>query len=464
MSHGTSEVPEKSLSLAREAVNVLIVEPDKASARRLEPALPRAEHGVFNFEWVPSLADALKRLAQGDMDIVLASANLAPDSGSEVFNKFRQVSPHTLALPLGVTAAKSACGGGHGLDSVASGMDPVWLQSTLEYVARRKATEAEWRLADEALFEEKERARVTLGSIGDAVLVTDTEGNVSYLNPVAESLTGWSFSIAYGKPLSVVFDITDNATGEQARNPALHAMSENSTVGLAANCVLHRLDGSEARIEDSAAPVHDRNGRVTGAVIVFRDVNQSRAMTRKMAWLARHDSLTGVASRVLFEERFRQVTSLADRHAAQAAILFVDLDNFKKINDSLGHKVGDNLLRTVANHFLSGVRDTDTVCRHGGDEFVILLAEVASPAAAKQAATKLLSLFSQPIQVEGRDVKVAMSIGISMYPDDGRDMHSLIARADSAMYQAKAKGENICEFPSRGGNTMAMDNGGLGSP
>ena len=456
MSHIIPENPPKPLYPAREAVRVLFVEANDEAARRLEALLLRANDGVFHVEWVGSLARALKRLAHGDIDVVLAGSNLPPCTGSEVFKRLRQVAPEALVLPLGATTGTSAYGG-HGLDSAMSPMLPDWLQGALQYVARRKSTEAAWRLADEALFDEKERARLTLGSIGDGVLVTDTEGNVSYLNPVAESLTGWSISKAYGKPLSVVFDITDNDTGEQARNPALHAMSENSTVGLAANCVLHRLDGSEARIEDSAAPVHDRNGRVTGAVIVFRDVNQSQAMTRKMAWLAGHDALTGAVNRVLFEERFSQVTSLADRHAAQAAILFVDLDNFKQINDSLGHRVGDHVLQMVVGHLLCGVRDTDTVCRHGGDEFVILLAEVASPAAAKQAAAKLLSLFAEPLQVEGHEVKVAMSMGISIYPDDGKDVHSLVARADSAMYQAKAKGENICEFPSSTSNATAMD-------
>lgn len=443
MSDVDPENPPKPPPIAGAPVMVLFVETDIAAAQRVEQALFNAGDGMFQLEWVTTLALALERLVRGDIEVILL-----PAAGPEMFRQFRQAAPDALVLPLAEAGEKTA----HA-DPV---VDMNWLPGALHYVARRKATEAAWRVADEALFEEKERARVTLSSIGDAVLVTDTRGNVTYLNQVAESLTGWHSAKAVGRRLEDVFNIADSDTGKRVRNPALHAMTENTTVGLAANCVLCRPDGSEVGIEDSAAPVHDRNGQVTGAVIVFRDVNQSRAMTRKMAWLASHDSLTGAASRVLLEARFKQVISLATRHARQAAMLFVDLDNFKQINDVLGHSVGDHVLQAVADNLLRGVRDSDTVCRHGGDEFVILLAEVASPAAARQAAGKLLSLFKEPLLIDGHSVTVAMSIGISMYPGDGKDMCSLVEHADAAMYQAKAKGENRCGFVSAGEKDTAV--------
>ncbi len=439
------------LSTKTAPVTVLLVESGIEAARLVEEALLGAGDGVFRVDWVTNLTRALKRLARGDIEVVLAGAHLPARAGPEVFEQLRLAAGDALVLPLGATGARDHTEPAEGV------MDMSWLPGALQYVTRRKATEAARRAADEALFEEKERARVTLGSIGDAVLVTDVQGNVTYLNQVAEELTGWPGEKALGQPLSVVFNITDSETGKQGRNPALHAMTENTTVGLAANCVLHRFDRSEVGIEDSAAPVHDRYGRVTGAVIVFRDVNHSRRMTSKMAWLAGHDALTGLASRALFEQRFKQVISLANRHSRQAAMLFVDLDNFKQINDVFGHRVGDHVLQAVARYLLSGVRDTDTVCRHGGDEFVILLADVADSAAAEKAANKLLNLFTRPVRVNGHKVNVAMSIGVSMYPDDGEEMQSLIQHADIAMYQAKAKGENTCGFFNPVGGGKAAD-------
>ena len=448
MSHVDPESLPKPLVARTAPVTVLFVEANIEVARLVEKTLLGAGDGAFRVEWVTSLARALECLECGDIEVVLAGLNLPDCVGSEVLEKLRLAAPDALVLPLGEAGDNDA-------DPVESAIDMNWLPGALDYVTRRKTSEAARRAADEALYEEKERARVTLGSIGDAVLVTDVQGKVTYLNRVAEELTGWSRSRALGQPLPAVFNITDKATGERAGNPALHAMAENTTVGLAANCVLHRFDGTEAGIEDSAAPVHDRYGEVTGAVIVFRDVNQSLTMTRKMAWLAGHDSLTGLASRALFEERFRQVISLANRHERRAAMLFVDLDNFKQINDALGHGIGDHVLQAVARNLLRGVRETDTVCRHGGDEFVILLADVADPAAAGHAVDKLLALFAAPLPVDGHQVKVAMSIGISMYPDDGDDMYALIEYADAAMYQAKAKGENTSGLFTSSGNGKA---------
>lgn len=429
-----------------EPVMVLVVESSNEAGRLVEKTLLSTDDDTFRVESVTSLAGALERLARGDIEVVLADPALPDDAGSDIFNQLRLAAPDALVLPLTDVGDQSTRPGEDEAGPDQSTRDMDWLPGALQYVTRRKTTEAAWRAADEALFEEKERARVTLGSIGDAVLVTDAHGNVTYLNQVAEILTGWESSEAIGQPLPTVFKISDKVSGKRGRNPALHAMAENTTVGLAANCILTRLDGSEIGIEDSAAPVHDRNEQVTGAVIVFRDVNQSVTMTRKMAWLAGHDSLTGLASRRLFEERFRQVISLASRQERQAAMLFVDLDNFKQINDTFGHRVGDRVLKTVARHLLCGVRDTDTVGRHGGDEFVILLADVADPPAAEQAARSLLTLFDDPLPVDGQKVKVSMSIGISMYPDHGDDMHALIERADVAMYRVKTSGQNTCGF------------------
>ncbi len=327
---------------------------------------------------------------------------------------------------------------------------------TIEDISERKSAEIVLRTAEDALFQEKERAQVTLNSIGDAVLTTDMQGNVTYMNLVAEAMTGWPRENALGRPLGQVFKIIEGTTRATAENPAQRAISEDKTVGLAANCVLIRRDGLEVSIEDSAAPIHDRQGRVGGAVLVFHDVSESRAMALKMSHMAHHDFLTGLPNRALLTERLAQAIALARRNGKQLALLFMDLDNFKHINDSLGHAIGDLLLQSVAERLSAGVRTTDTVCRQGGDEFVILLVEIDQPQDAANVAEKLLAAAALPQLVGGNELHVTLSIGISVYPDDGQDVDSIMQNADTAMYHAKAAGRNNYQFFSADMNTCAV--------
>jgi len=326
------------------------------------------------------------------------------------------------------------------------GGEPPGRIKTVEDISERKAAESVLQAAEEALFVEKERAQVTLNSIGDAVLTTDLLGNVTYLNLVAEAMTGWTREEAFNHPLEEVFRIIAGKTRQAAANPARRAIRENRTVGLAMNSMLIRRDGFESAIEDSAAPIHNRDGVVTGAVIVFHDVSASRAMALKMAHLAQHDFLTGLPNRILLTERFTQAIGQAHRHGKQVALLFLDLDYFKHINDSLGHAIGDLLLQSVAERLAAGVRATDTLCRQGGDEFVILLAEIEKPQDAANVAEKLLAAFAAPQLIDGHELHVTLSIGISVYPDDGGDVDVLMQKADTAMYHAKAIGRNNSQF------------------
>jgi diguanylate cyclase (GGDEF)-like protein/PAS domain S-box-containing protein len=326
------------------------------------------------------------------------------------------------------------------------GMRPHGHVQTVEDITARKATEFGLQAAEDALFEEKERAQVTLNSIGDAVLTTDLQGNVTYLNLAAETMTGWSCEEALGLPLAEVFRIIDGTTRAVAANPARRAMKEDRTVGLAADCVLVRRDGVESPVEDSAAPIHNRDGRVSGAVIVFHDVSQSRAIALKMTHLAQHDFLTGLPNRMLLTERLSQAIGLAHRHRKQVALLFLDLDNFKRINDTLGHVIGDQLLQLVANRLTACVRTTDTVCRQGGDEFVILLSEIEQPQDAAHIAEKLRIALAVPHLIGGNELHVTLSIGISVFPDDGIDVATVMQNADTAMFHAKARGRGNYQF------------------
>src|ERR1700722_9912892 len=301
-------------------------------------------------------------------------------------------------------------------------------------------------VAEDALFLEKERAQVTLNCIGDAVICTDVSGNITFLNLVGERMTGWSGHEAAGRPVTEVFRIIDGTTRQPVPDPMEMAVAQNRAVALTANCVLLRRDGSESPIEDSAAPIHDRTGLVTGAVIVFHDVTATRAMSLQMAYSAQHDFVTGLPNRVLLDDRISQSITLARRQDRAIAVLFLDLDHFKYINDSLGHAIGDQLLQCVSERLQASVRCSDTVSRQGGDEFVILLSEIAYPKDAATSARKILRSLSAPCSIAGHDLHIDGSIGISIYPADGGDAETLIKNADTAMYHAKEQGRNNFQF------------------
>src|SRR5467141_312640 len=262
-------------------------------------------------------------------------------------------------------------------------LDSYSLTRALRNAIERKAVE-------DALYLEQERAVVTLNSIGDAVLCTDISGKITYLNLVAGTMTGWRREEAIGKPLAEVFRIIEGPTRKTARDPMEMAVKQNRTVGLTVDCVLIRRDGFESAIEDSAAPIHDRAGHVVGAVIVFHDVSAARAMSVQMTHSAQHDVVTNLPNRLLLNDRITQSISLARRQKKHLAVVFLDLDRFKCINDSLGHAIGDELLQSVSKRLLASVRSSDTVSRQGGDEFVILLSGITHPGDAATSAKKIL--------------------------------------------------------------------------
>ncbi|MFL1482709.1 diguanylate cyclase domain-containing protein [Marinobacter sp. LN3S78] len=305
-------------------------------------------------------------------------------------------------------------------------------------------------------------AQITLDAIGDAVLVVDPWGKLLYLNKVAETMTGWSREEALGRPVEQVFFVFDGTTRERVRSPAQQAIDEDQNVALALGSVLVRRDGADLTIEDSAAPIHDHHGRIVGAVIVFHDARQAGSVIQKMSHQAQHDFLTDLPNRMLLLERLTQAIGMANRHQKQMALLFLDLDHFKQVNDSLGHAMGDHLLRDVAAEISNCVRATDTVSRHGGDEFVILLTEIEKRSDAAQIAEKVLARFSTPRMVDGRQLQVTMSMGIAVYPENGMDADTLMRNADSAMYTAKKSGRNsyhFCEQKMQGKTGVSVRTG-----
>ena len=313
------------------------------------------------------------------------------------------------------------------------------------------------KLIEEALSAEKENAQVRLNSIGDAVICTDVSGNINFLNSVAEQMMGSSFEEAAGKPMAEILQIKSATSGESTPNPMEMAVGQNRTVQLPSHCIFVRRDRIEIPIAGSVAPIHDREGHATGAVIVVRDVSAARAMALQMVHLAEHDSLTGLPNRLLLNDRVSQAIALAPRHKKQVALLFLDLDGFKHINDSLGHLIGDKLLQSAGKRLVDCVRATDTVSRQGGDEFVVLLSEVEHSEDVAITARRILQAVAEPHSVGQHDLHVTTSIGLSVYPDDGLDPETLIKNADTAMYQAKENGRQSYQFFKPAMNVRAVE-------
>lgn len=431
---------------------LLLIEGELADATKIMDALTKP--GQPHIEWVKSLAEGLQRLKQSGIVGILLNLFLPDSRGIDTFVQTLAVAGNIPILVLCGASNESI-----GKLAVERGAHDFLLKDHLDNYSLTRAVAGmfERAITEDALFVEKERAEVTLNSIGDAVLSTDISGNVTYLNAVAEAMTGWSRTEALGRPLAEVFNIIDGATREPSDNPMSLAVRENKTVSLTANCILIRRDGYESPIEDSAAPIHDRGGTITGAVIVFHDVSVARRMSLQLSHLAQHDSLTDLPNRMLLNDRLQQAINIAKRHGYRIAVLFMDLDRFKHINDSLGHVIGDQLLQAVAVRLERCVRESDTVGRQGGDEFVVVLSELEAAENAGISAAKLLAALTLPYHIASHDIIVPVSIGVSIYPDDSEDAETLIKNADTAMYHAKENGRNNYQFFKQEMNIRATE-------
>ena len=433
---------------------VLIITAADTDAKVLAEVLSNARDETFIIERVSRLSDGIKRLKTGGIDVIMADLYLPDDRGIETFDKLFAVAPHTPIMMLSemddeTLAIEAVQRGAQGY--LSKGYFGSYLVSqSLRNIIQRKTVEA-------TFFIEKARAEITLNSISDAVIGTDMSGNVDYLNIAAEGMTGWSREEARGRPIGEVMIIIDGSSRVLEPNPTELVLQHNKTMGLTAGTILIRRDGKEVVIEDSAAPIHDCDGKITGAVIVFHDITAAKDMGLKMAYLAQHDFLTNLPNRVLLNDRITQAIALAKRRGTRLAVLFLDLDNFKYINDSLGHAIGDELLKSVARALCACVRSSDTVSRQGGDEFVILVTEDKYAEDAALPANKILAALALPHSIAEHELHVTASIGISVYPEDGHDTETLIKNADTAMYHAKEKGRNNYQFFRNDMNVRAVE-------
>jgi diguanylate cyclase (GGDEF)-like protein/PAS domain S-box-containing protein len=423
---------------------VLLITHDRDLWKRLTRSLSDFTDDALTVECVDRLSDATQRLNLDDsVEAVIMDWDLPATRGLETLLVLMGAAPHLPIIILGddpnLLQQMNLVERGAQDYLLKRRLDADTLICMVHSAIARKSREG-------ILFCDKERAQVTLNSIGDAVLSTDGNWCVTFLNPVAEKLTGWTYAAAAGRHLTEIFQVIDAATRERIVPCLEFEVAKGRTIILPPNCVLVRRDGHESPIEDSAAPIHDRDGHVAGMVVVFHDVSEVQAMAQRMTHLAEHDILTSLPNRALFDDRLEQGIALARRHSRRLAVLFIDLDHFKHVNDSVGHLIGDQLLRAVALRITPCVRSSDTVSRQGGDEFIVLLSEVAHAEDAALIADKIRLAVLEPYTIANHFLHLTTSIGVSVYPDDADDPETLIQCADTAMYHAKEKGRNNSQF------------------
>ena len=292
------------------------------------------------------------------------------------------------------------------------------------------------------LFEQKEMLRVTLASIGDGVITTDAQANVTWLNPVAEHMTGWKTEEAEGRPLTEVFRIVNEVTRLPVTNPVQTCLEQGTIVGLANHTMLLSKNGHEYGIADSAAPIRNDNNDVLGVVLVFHDVTEQRRLSDEIHYRATHDSLTGLINRSEFEKRLQRSLQHSQDFPNGSALLYIDLDQFKIVNDTCGHSVGDELLQQVAALISDSVRGSDTLARLGGDEFALLLENCDGKQARKIAQSICDRMEQYRFIHEDRRFSIGASIGLVPVDGHWRTMAEVLQAADAACYAAKDAGRN----------------------
>ncbi|MFO1402482.1 MAG: PAS domain S-box protein [Steroidobacteraceae bacterium] len=296
--------------------------------------------------------------------------------------------------------------------------------------------------AEQAVFAEKERLQVTLQSIGDAVITTDSAGRIDYLNPVAEELTGWNNAQAHGEPIGNVLRLLDETTRQEVDNPLLRCLRDGGVGNFSEHSVLVGRNDQEIAIQDSAAPIRDRAGQIIGAVVVFRDVTKERRLKHALSYQASHDALTGLINRREFDIRLEAAVGSARAGRGPHALLYVDLDQFKVVNDTCGHTAGDRLLRDVTTLLQQQVRAGDTIARLGGDEFGILMEHCTAEQAGRIADNIRLAVREYRFTWEGSATSIGTSIGVVEISSDCESVASLLSAADIACYAAKEAGRN----------------------
>jgi diguanylate cyclase (GGDEF)-like protein/PAS domain S-box-containing protein len=295
---------------------------------------------------------------------------------------------------------------------------------------------------EDDLFHEKELAQVTLRSIGDAVITTDMHDQIDYMNPVAEQLTGWALNEARGLPLGDVFLTIDEISREPLEPITCRTLLDGPVNDINSRSLLIRRDNREFAVEISAAPICDRSNQAIGSVLTFRDVTKARTLAQQLTWQAKHDSLTGLMNRREFELHLKHAIENVRIHGGKNALLYIDLDQFKVVNDTCGHQAGDRLLKQLTSVVQTRIRTTDTLARLGGDEFGVLLADCTLDTASRIAENLRQAIRDFRFIWQDRVMSVGVSIGLAEINGAAETLAAVMSAADVACYSAKDSGRN----------------------
>lgn len=291
------------------------------------------------------------------------------------------------------------------------------------------------------LRERESWLRTILQSIGEGVIATDKQGHITFMNPVAEKLTGWRQSESIAKPLANVVHLIDEETGRLHRLSFTRLISENLPTPLNGNVLIVNYE-EKIPVELTSTAILDEKGNVNGLVLVIHDLTERKRYEEKLRHNAVHDHLTELPNRLLFFDRLTIALAQAQRDGHRIAVLMLDLDEFKKVNDTWGHSAGDKLLQSVANRLTHMFRRGDTIARLGGDEFVFILPEIPNSELARNIAERIVFSFHKPFDLNGLNISITASIGLTLFPEDGTEADILVRNADIAMYRAKLEGKN----------------------
>ncbi len=300
----------------------------------------------------------------------------------------------------------------------------------------------ELQKSNEIIFREKELAEVTLSSIGDCVIVTDKEGRVQFINPAAQNIIQYSNKEAKDKKIEEIFSLIKEETQERLETPLYASLREKKVIWLSGHTILINRYSKQFSIEDSSAPIKNKDGAIEGAIFVFHDVTQKKKDEIKVRWQATHDGLTGLNNRISFETILENTSKQTLRDNTTHALLFMDLDKFKIINDTVGHMAGDEVLKQISLRISHAIRANDFLCRFGGDEFGLILFN-CDVALSKEIAKKLIDdILDYTFHWEDKVFRVGLSVGITIIDKHHHDPSLLLSSADLACYMAKEKGRS----------------------
>ncbi|MBD2411804.1 REC domain-containing diguanylate cyclase [Nostoc calcicola FACHB-389] len=415
---------------------ILVVEDEKTLASNIKKNLQKLGYSVL--EITESGEEAIQKVAENHPNIVLIDICLAGEINAVQLGDIIQNNFHVPVVYLIERSEYKILQKNQLIEPFSYILKP-FIESDLHFVIEMALYKHQ---SEKRLQEEKQRLTAIINSMGRAVIVTYANGCIQMMNPIAEIITGWKQSEAFGKDLVEVVSLVDKEVGEAIENLVTDVIEAGEVLNLPENCTLITKDGKEIPIGDNVAPIRDRDGNITGAVLVFQDITKRKETEAQLIRNAFYDGLTALPNRVLFLDRLRQAIERSKRkNDYYFGVLFLDLDNFKQINDRFGHGVGDDFLVAIARRLESCLRSGDTIARFGGDEFTVLLEDIKDVTDATNVARRIQDSLRLPLSLDGNQLYTTASIGIAWNCSNYEEPATLLRDADTAMYRAKRQGK-----------------------